>query len=408
MFGIIPALINMASQHFTNRWNYAATQETNKTNYEINQLNNQFNQAEAQKQRQHELAMWNMNNEYNSPSAQRSRLEAAGLNPYMMMNGGSAGTASSNSGSQAASAAPPLAMQAPRMQAPQFNMPPMSQSLASIGSALNNIGDFRLKMVDSAFRPQLNQAAINELNTRADMNVGNTNWFNASPSAQKYGLDNGGTWSKIRMETNRQGLDNLKYQGTLLQAQHLLTTLDAAAKAISNKYLDAQQQADLAVKVASMFQLFAEGKLSLQKVRTEIANQALIWNQASTEWTRNKILKIDLRARQALVDSYIKAAIQNYGLLADDAKARRKYVDMTAKYEALLKRRTFRSMPVRSTTDIVNSISGIVGAVKGTGINPYTFNGSTSSFSTSKSESWNHSTSESWNHNYNYNGRPNY
>ncbi len=400
MFGIIPAMLNMVSQQFTNRWNYAATQETNKTNYEINQLNNQFNQEEAQKQRQHELAMWNMNNEYNSPSAQRSRLEAAGLNPYMMMNGGSAGTASSNSGSQAASAAPPLAMNAPQMQAPQFNMPPMSQSLASIGSALNNIGDFRLKMVDSAFRPQQNQAAINELNTRAGMNVGNTNWFNASPSAQKYGLDNGGVWSKIRMETNRQGLDNLKYQGTLLQAQHLLTTLDADAKAISNKYLDAQQQADLAVKVSSMFQLFAEGKLSLEKVRTEIANQGLIWNQAATEWTRNKILKVDLRERQALVDSYIKAAIQNYGLLADDAKARRKYVDMTAKYEALLKRRTFRSMPVRSTTDMVNSISGLVGAIKGTGINPYTFNGSTSSVSSS--------TSKSWNHNYNYNGRPNY
>ena len=400
MFGIIPAMINTISQQYTNRWNYAAAQATNKTNYEINKLNNQFNQAEAQKQRQHELAMWNMNNEYNSPSAQRSRIEAAGLNPYMMMDGCSAGTASSNSGSQAASAAPPLAMNAPQMQAPQFNMQPMSQSLASIGSALNNIGDFRLKMIDSTFRPEQNQAAINELNTRAGMNVGNTNWFNASPSAQKYGLDNGGIWSKIRMETNRQGLDNLKYQGTLLQAQHLLTTLDAVAKAISNKYLDAQQQADLAVKVASMFQLFAEGKLSLEKVRTEIANQSLIWNQASTEWTRNKLLKVDLRERQALVDAYIKAAIQNYGLLADDAKSRRKYVDMTAKYEALLKRRTYRSMPVRSTTDIVNSISGLVGAIKGTGINPYTFNGSTSSTSSS--------TSESWNHNYNYNSRPNY
>ena len=372
MFGIIPSMLNMVSQQLSNRWNYAATQATNKTNYEINQLNNQFNQAEAQKQRQHELAMWNMNNEYNSPSAQRSRLEAAGLNPYMMMNGGSAGTASSNSGSQAASAAPPLAMNAPQMQAPQFNMPPMSQSLASIGSALNNIGDFRLKMVDAMSRPQQNAAAIKELNSRADMNAGNTNWFNFSPSAQKYGLDNGGVWSKIRLETNRQGLDNLKYQGTLLQAQHLLTTLDAGAKAISNKYLDSQQQADLAVKVASMFQLFAEGKLSLEKIRTEISQQGLIWNQATTEWTRNKLLKVDLRERQALVDAYIKAAIQNYGLLADDAEERRKYVDMTAKYEALLKQRTYRSMPVNSTTDVIGSVANVVGALRGSNVSPFT------------------------------------
>lgn len=372
MFGIIPAMINTISQQYTNRWNYAATQATNKTNYEINQLNNQFNQAEAQKQRQHELAMWNMNNEYNSPSSQRSRLEAAGLNPYMMMNGGSAGTASSNSGSQAASAAPPLAMNAPQMQAPQFNMPPMSQSLASIGSALNNIGDFRLKMVDAMSRPQQNAAAIKELNSRADMNTGNTNWFNFSPSARKYGLDNGGVWSKIRLETNRQGLDNLKYQGTLLQAEHLLATLDAGAKTISNKYLDSQQQADLALKTASMFQLVSEGKLSMEKMRTELAHQGLMWNQATTEWTRNKLLKVDLRERQALVDSYIKAAIQNYGLLADDAKERRKYVDMTAKYEALLKRRMYRSMPVNSTTDVINSVANVMGALRGSNVSPFT------------------------------------
>lgn len=372
MFGIIPAMLNTVSQQFTNRWNYAATQATNKTNYEINQLNNQFNRAEAQKQRQHELAMWNMNNEYNSPSSQRSRLEAAGLNPYMMMNGGSAGTASSNSGSQAASAAPPLAMNAPQMQAPQFNMPPMSQSLASIGSALNNIGDFRLKMVDAMSRPQQNAAAIKELNSRADMNTGNTNWFNFSPSARKYGLDNGGIWSKIRLETNRQGLDNLKYQGTLLQAEHLLATLDAGAKTISNKYLNSQQQADLALKTASMFQLVSEGKLSMEKMRTELAHQGLMWNQATTEWTRNKLLKVDLRERQALVDSYIKAAIQNYGLLADDAKERRKYVDMTAKYEALLKRRMYRSMPVNSTTDVISSVANVAGALRGSNVSPFT------------------------------------
>ena len=42
----------------------------------------------------------NKQNEYNDPSAQRQRLEAAGLNPYMMMNGGSAGVAGSVSGTQ--------------------------------------------------------------------------------------------------------------------------------------------------------------------------------------------------------------------------------------------------------------------------------------------------------------------
>lgn len=53
-------------------------------------------------QQQFQTDMWNKNNEYNSASAQRERLEAAGLNPYMMMNGGSAGSAQTMSGSAGA------------------------------------------------------------------------------------------------------------------------------------------------------------------------------------------------------------------------------------------------------------------------------------------------------------------
>lgn len=56
----------------------------------------------VENQQQFQTDMWNKNNEYNSASAQRERLEAAGLNPYMMMNGGSAGTASAMSGSAGA------------------------------------------------------------------------------------------------------------------------------------------------------------------------------------------------------------------------------------------------------------------------------------------------------------------
>lgn len=53
-------------------------------------------------QQQFQTDMWNKNNEYNSASSQRERLEAAGLNPYLMMNGGSAGAAQTMSGSAGA------------------------------------------------------------------------------------------------------------------------------------------------------------------------------------------------------------------------------------------------------------------------------------------------------------------
>lgn len=59
-------------------------QETNANNYRIAQENNAFNERMVDKM-----------NDWNSAKNQRARLEEAGLNPYLMLDGGSAGTATS-------------------------------------------------------------------------------------------------------------------------------------------------------------------------------------------------------------------------------------------------------------------------------------------------------------------------
>lgn len=86
------------------------SQETNLMNYKINQMNNSFNEHQAAVARQFQYDMWKKTNEYNSALGQRKRLEEARLNPYMLMNGGSAGTATSLNGASA-SASSPIAMQ---------------------------------------------------------------------------------------------------------------------------------------------------------------------------------------------------------------------------------------------------------------------------------------------------------
>lgn len=111
----------------------STTHMQNQANKEIAQMNNAFNEKMFDKQiaynkemyqtqlgdqwkfyndqkdnawklyednKAYQTEMWNKQNEYNDPSAQRARLENAGLNPYMMMNGGSAGVAGSVSGTQ--------------------------------------------------------------------------------------------------------------------------------------------------------------------------------------------------------------------------------------------------------------------------------------------------------------------
>lgn len=81
---LIGGLFSSSGSHYAARKQLQAVRETNQTNYQIAQDNNAFNER-----------MWNLQNEYNTPSAQRSRLEAAGINPYLMLNGSSTGVAES-------------------------------------------------------------------------------------------------------------------------------------------------------------------------------------------------------------------------------------------------------------------------------------------------------------------------
>ena len=132
MTGVVGSAIGAGSSLIGGAVSTAAQNAANK---EIAQMNNAFNEKMFDKQvaynkemyqqqlgdqwkfyndskqnawdlvenhQQFQTDMWNKNNEYNSASAQRERLEAAGLNPYLMMNGGSAGTAQAMSGSAGA------------------------------------------------------------------------------------------------------------------------------------------------------------------------------------------------------------------------------------------------------------------------------------------------------------------
>lgn len=81
---LLGGLFSSSGSSAAGRYQLQATRETNRNNLQIARENNEFNEA-----------MWNKQNEYNTPAMQRARLEAAGLNPYLMMNGGSAGVAES-------------------------------------------------------------------------------------------------------------------------------------------------------------------------------------------------------------------------------------------------------------------------------------------------------------------------
>lgn len=88
------ASASIVNTNNTNKTNLQIAEQTNQANKEIAQMSNEYNQQMLERQIEQEWDMWDAQNEYNSASSQRQRLEDAGLNPYMMMDGGSAGTAS--------------------------------------------------------------------------------------------------------------------------------------------------------------------------------------------------------------------------------------------------------------------------------------------------------------------------
>lgn len=112
---------------------YKATQETNQANIQIAQEANQNNYKMFQEQNQWNLDQWNRENEYNSASQQRQRLEDAGLNPYLMMSGGSAGTASS------ITSASPTPTVTPTMQTPDMSLYAQT-GFSGAGAALSGLG----------------------------------------------------------------------------------------------------------------------------------------------------------------------------------------------------------------------------------------------------------------------------
>lgn len=110
----------------------AAIDKQNKANAIENQKNRDFNAQQAELAYKRQRAIIDVNNEYESAKAQRERLEAAGLNPYLMMDGGSAGSATSASVTPATSSGS-IPMQARRYEFMQ-NMAMQAAQIANINA----------------------------------------------------------------------------------------------------------------------------------------------------------------------------------------------------------------------------------------------------------------------------------
>lgn len=276
--GIIAAGASLAG----NAIGASSQNKTNQTGIDINRENNAFNAQQAQIQRDWQEKMWGMNNSYNSPNAMISR----GLNPFVQGSAAMAGSRSPASGGAAASSSSAPSLQAFR---PDFS---------DVGSALASMAQARAAMLDAEQNAALTPYKIDQIRGATDyrnIGIGESGYWNAASGRHSALLD---------QSKEYQELKNMEFAGRLTAAQEAQILLDAQAQQILNKYLDAQQQADLFIKGQTLSNLYAQGALTEAQYKNEMA-QAL-----KTSAETNGIL-ISNKIAEQTADSLIYASIQS-------------------------------------------------------------------------------------------------
>lgn len=256
---------------------------TNQTNIDINRENNEFNAEQARLQREWQEKMWGMNNSYNSPNAMIAR----GLNPFI---GSSAGAGISKSPASGGSTAQAVGM--PSLQAflPEFS---------SVGTALASIAQAKKSISESNQIESITPYMIEKLR-------GDTNY-------RQIGVGESGYWNKhtgrisaeLDQSMERQQLENAVAAGKLSAAQTTQIYLQADTQAILNKYMDANQQADLFTKSQYLFNLVQQGALTEKQIKTELARAVEISARAAGQKISNSIA-------QKTADSLISATNMAY------------------------------------------------------------------------------------------------
>lgn len=262
--------------------------KANRTNIDINRENNRFNAEQAQIQRDWQEKMVDESREYNSPEAMISR----GLNPFLSGSAAQtgAGSGSSPSGAQA-SAVNPIPYQAFR------------PDLSSVGTALASFAQAKKLVSESNQINAVTPYMIEKMK-------GDTNY-------KQIGIGESGYWNKqtgrisaeLDQSMERQQLENAVTAGKLSAAQTTQVYLQSDAQAILNKYMDAQQQADLFTKSQYLYNLVQQGALTKQQVRTEMKRAIQISAQTLGQKIDNSIA---LRTADALISATNMAFYTQY------------------------------------------------------------------------------------------------
>ena len=260
----------------------------NKTNLQINRENQAWNEKMMDKQNAWNLAQWNRENEYNFASQQVARYRAAGLNPYLMMQNGSAGSASS-----VTSASPGNAGMSNTVSPYDY-----TAAAAGVGNAVSQFYNAQLASanVRKAVAEAIGQEKQNTwLDTRLQAEIENIKQNTKSSSVQaeltKFQKFQGQTMLSGLLA--QQDLQNQSLAESIVnqRANTLYTEMQTNLAAANLVWLPKEKEAEIAQYMANTFAAIQAGYLSQKQ--GELAMQNKLESAARTEGIKinNKTIK---------------------------------------------------------------------------------------------------------------------
>lgn len=297
-------LIGKSGSDYASKTQYKIAQETNAMNYKIAQENNAFNERMVDKM-----------NDYNSAKNQRKRLEEAGLNPYLMMDGGSAGTASTA----------PTADTSGTQVAPDV-AGAMSQGSQLFGSSISNAAN---QIASQVYNSDLMNANVRKVNADAATSEQDKlykeiqNHFAAAQFMTDLRLkrmqgkltEQDYLFAKNSMEDR---LDAVKFQNTLSGSQSSyynqmagLLDVQRQIEETNLKWLPAEKQAALSATLQNTLTMASQMHLNYTQAKSALAMAAL--NFANEQGIRldNKLKDTVFDLSVGLVENQYK---QGYAL----------------------------------------------------------------------------------------------
>ena len=273
-------------------------QETNANNYRIAKENNAFNERMVDK-----MNIWN------SAKNQRARLEEAGLNPYLMLDGGSAGIANT------APTADTSAVQ---------SIPDVGSTIASGGLQLgSSISSAASQISQQVYNNNLQQANVRKANAEATSSEQDAllKGIESQFAAQRFLLDlklksMQGKVSeqdyKFLRDSMQDRLDAVKFQNTLSGSQasyynQMVGLLQVQQKIAQTNldWLPREKQAGLAATLQNVKTMVSQMKLNYAQAKNAYAMAALNYIQESG-------IRLDNKLKDSVFDLSVGMAENQY------------------------------------------------------------------------------------------------